>query len=247
VNRILNESSRIHTARVFGQQSIFGNITEETTENLAEWGEEELLKCEKEALGFYITGHPLTKYYRQLKKIGAKKTSELEELPEGEEIKIGGILISIKRIQTKSKAEIMAYFTLEDPEGNIEGIVFPELYRNSLPILQKDTPLLVKGTLDKTEKGIKIVSTEISRLDALGTKKDYKVEISLRYPSSNNISLEKLKSVITSNGKGEYPLYLRIFLKDTETLIATGIRLSPDSEIISKIEEITGKGAVTFQ
>jgi DNA polymerase-3 subunit alpha len=247
MNRILNESSRIHTARVFGQQNIFCNSTEETTENLAEWGEEELLKCEKEALGFYITGHPLTKYDGQLHKIGAKKTSELEELPEGKEIKIGGILRSIKRIQTKSKAEIMAYFRLEDPEGNIEGIVFPELYRNSLPLLQKDTPLLVKGTLDKTEKGIKIVSTEISRLDALETKKDYKVEISLRYPLSNNISLEKLKSVITSNGKGEYPLYLRIFLKDTETLIATGIRLSPDSEIISKIEEITGKGAVTFQ
>lgn len=247
MNRILNETSRIHTARVFGQQNIFCNITEETTENLAEWGEEELLKCEKEALGFYITGHPLTKYDGQLNKIGAKKTSELEELPEGKEIKIGGILRSIKRIQTKSKAEIMAYFTLEDPEGNIEGIVFPELYRNSLPILQKDTPLLVKGTLDKTEKGIKIVSTEISRLDALETKKDYKVEIRLRYPSSNNISLEKLKSVITSNGKGKYPLYLRIFLKDTETLIATGIRLSPDSEIISKIEEITGKGTVTFQ
>jgi hypothetical protein len=101
--------------------------------------------------------------------------------------------------------------------------------------------------VDKTEKGIKIVSTEISRLDVLETKKDYKVEIRLRYPLSNNISLERLKSVITSNGKGEYPLYLRIFLKDTETLIATGIKISPDSEIINMIEEITGKGAVTFQ
>ncbi len=247
MNRALNESSRIHIARVFGQQSIFSNSTEETTENLVEWSEEEILKYEKEALGFYITGHPLTKYYRQLEKIGAKKTSELEEIPDGEEIKIGGILRNIKRIQTKSKAEIMAYFTLEDPEGNVEVIVFPELYRNSLPLLQKDTPILVKGTVDKTEKGIKIVSTEISRLDALEIKKDYKVEIRLRYPLSNSISLERLKSVITSNGKGEYPLYLRIFLKDTETLIATGIKISPDSEIINMIEEITGKGAVTFQ
>lgn len=247
MNRVLNESSRIHTARVFGQQSIFSNITEETTENLADWCEEEILKYEKEALGFYITGHPLTKYYSQLDKIGAKKTSELEEIPDGEEIKIGGILKNIKKIQTKSKAEIMAYFTLEDPEGNIEVIVFPELYRNSLPLLQKDTPILVKGTVDKTEKGIKVVSTEISRLDALETKKDYKVEIRLRYPLSDSISLERLKSVITSNSKGEYPLYLRIFLKDTETLIATGIRISHDSEIINRIEEITGKGAVTFQ
>ncbi len=247
MNSILNGSSRIHTARVFGQQSIFGNIAGEAIEDTVEWNEEELLKHEKEALGFYITGHPLIKYSGQLEKIGTKKASELEEIPDGQEIKIGGILRSIKKIQTRSKAEIMAYCTLEDPEGNIEVIVFPDLYRTSQPLLQKDTLLLVKGTVDKTEKGIKVVSTEISRLDALETKMGHKVEISLRYPLLNGFSLQRLKSIITSNSNGEYPLYLRIFQKDTETLIATGIKISPDSEIINRIEEIAGKGAVTFQ
>jgi DNA polymerase-3 subunit alpha len=247
MNSILNGSSRIHTARVFGQQSIFGNITDQAIEDTAEWKEEELLKYEKEALGFYITGHPLIKYSGHLEKIGTKKASELEEIQDGQEIKIGGILRSIKNIQTRSKAEKMAYFTLEDPEGNIEVIVFPDLYRASQPLLQKDNLLLVKGTVDKTEKGIKIVSTEISRLDAPETKMGHKVEISLRHPLLNGFNLQMLKSIITSKSNGEYPLYLRIFQKDTETLIATGIKISPDSEIINRIEEIAGKGAVTFQ
>jgi DNA polymerase-3 subunit alpha len=247
MNRILNGSSKIHTARVFGQQSIFGNITEETTENLEEWGEEELLKYEKEALGFYISGHPLTKYAGKLKEIGAKKTPELEEAQNGEEVKIGGILRDIKKIQIKAKTEVMAYFTLEDPDGNVEVIAFPELYRTSMPLLQKDAPLLVRGAVDKTEKGIKIISSQISRLDELETKKGHKVEISLRYPLAESKSLQRLKSVILSNSKGEYPLYLRIFLKDTETLIDTGMKLSPDNEIINRIEEIIGKGVVTFQ
>ncbi|OHE60684.1 MAG: DNA polymerase III subunit alpha [Thermodesulfovibrio sp. RBG_19FT_COMBO_42_12] len=247
MNSILNGSSRIHAARVFGQQSIFGNITDQALEDTVEWKEEELLKYEKEALGFYITGHPLIKYSGYLEKIGTKKASELEEIPDGQEIKIGGILRSIKKIQTRSKAEIMAYFTLEDPEGNIEVIVFPDLYRASQTLLQKDNLLLVKGTVDKTEKGTKIVSTEISRLDALETKMRHKVEISLRHPLLNGFNLQMLKSIITSDSKGEYPLYLRIFRKDTETLIATGIKISPDSEIINRIEEIAGKGAVTFQ
>jgi DNA polymerase-3 subunit alpha len=247
MNSFLNSSFRNHTARVFGQQSIFSNTAEETAADTTEWGEEEILKHEKEALGFYISGHPLTRYSRQLKKIGTKRTSELEELPDGEEVRIGGILRDIKKIQTKAKAEIMAYFTLEDPDGNIEVIVFPELYRASISLLQKDTPLLVKGTMDKTEKGIKVVSTQISSLDELETKKVHKVEISLRYPLSETTSLQKLRSVILSNSEGEYPLYLRIFSKGTETLIATGIKISRDNEIISRIEEITGKGAVTFQ
>jgi DNA polymerase III alpha subunit len=51
----------------------------------------------------------------------------------------------------------MAYCTIEDAEGSIEVIVFPQLYRTNLPILQKDILLLIKGTVDKTEKGIKIL------------------------------------------------------------------------------------------
>jgi DNA polymerase-3 subunit alpha len=247
MNSFLNSSLRNHTARVFGQQSIFSNTAEETAGDTTEWSEEEILKHEKEALGFYISGHPLTKYSRQLKKIGTKKTSELEDVPDGEDVKIGGILRDIKKIQTKAKAEIMAYFTLEDPDGNIEVIVFPELYRTCMPILQKDTPLLVKGIVDKTEKGIKVVSTQISRLDELEIKKIHKVEINLKYPLSETTSLQKLRSVILSNNEGEYPLYLRIFSKGAETLIATGIRISRDNEIINSIEEITGKGTVIFQ
>lgn len=259
-NRFFNGSSRNYAIRALGQQSIFGGITEETTENLQEWSETELLRHEKEALGFYITGHPLTKYATELENVGAKKTSELEELEDRKEVMIGGMLRDIKRIQTKSKAEIMAYCTLEDAEGSIEVIVFPELYRNSLSLLQKDTPLLIKGAVDKTEKGVKIVAGEISRLDELGTKRSEKyrgrVEINLRSPAHDD--LQRLKMIITNSRslqrvfdsleqKGEYPLYLRIFFEDAEVLIATSMKISPDSELMNRIEEIVGKGAVIFQ
>ena len=240
MSKMINGSIRV---KVSGQQSIFGDAPEEPMESDKEWDESELLKHEKEALGFYITGHPLTKYSRQLEKIYTKKTSELEEIPDGEEVQVGGILRNIKKIQTKSKAEIMAYFTLEDADGSVEVIVFPQLYRNSLQLLQKDTLLLVKGTVDKTEKGIKIVSTEILRLDE--PENNYRVEINLHYPLSESITLRMIRSIV-STSKGDYALYLRIFLKDAEALIATGLKISTDSETINKIEEIAGKGAVTF-
>jgi DNA polymerase-3 subunit alpha len=238
--------SRIHTARILGQQSIFCDSPIESKEDLNEWNKEKLLKYEKEALGFYITDHPLKKYNKLLEDIGTKRISELEEIPDGKEVKVGGILTSIKKIQTKSKAEIMAYFTLEDAEDNVEVIVFPELYRKSMAVLQKDTSLLVKGMVDKTEKGMKIISTEILRLDAIEAKKNHKIEININYNSSEIIDLQKLKSVL-SKSHGIYPLYLRVFLKNIETLIATDIKISPDRETINMIEEIVGKGTVVFQ
>lgn len=246
MNEFLNGNSKIYSARVYGQQSIFNTIDEEPVEE-KEYSEEELLKYEKEALGIYITGHPLTKYDVQLKKLGTKSSSDLEEIPDGKEIKLGGILRNIKKVQTKSKAGIMAYGTLEDPEGNTDVIVFPELYRKHLPLLQKDSLLIVKGTVDKTEKGIKVIATDISHLDELADKREHKAEICLRYPLPERINLQELKAVVLSNGEGEYPLYLRIFQKDAETLIATGIKISPDKNTINKIEKIAGKGALIVQ
>jgi DNA polymerase-3 subunit alpha len=247
MNRLFNENSRHASTRVFGQQNIFGDLNEETEEISQELTQDNLLKYEKEALGFYITGHPLTKYNTQLKKLGTKRISELEDIQDGQEITIGGILRNIKKVQTKSKSEIMAYCTLEDPDGNIEIIVFPDLYKTSLPLLQKDIPLLIKGTVDRTEKGIKIISTGISILNDFERKNKHKIEICLKYSLLKGMDIQRLKSVILSDGEGEYPVYLRISNNDVETLISTGIKISPDRDFIKKIEEIAGKGALIFQ
>ncbi len=242
--KTLNAGSR---SMAPGQQCIFGRGTEGTEGDDQEWDEFELLKKEKEALGFYITGHPLTKYGERLAKLHVKKTSELENVTDGEEVQISGILRNIKRIQTRGKAEIMAYCTIEDAVGSIEVIVFPQLYRARQLILQKDALLLVKGTVDKTEKGIKIISTDISRLGELEIKNNEigRVEISFQSALYGSTSLHMLRSVL-SNYEGEYPLYLRISLEDTETVISTGMKISSGNEVISRIEEIVGKGAVRY-
>lgn len=247
INRMLNGSSKIYAARFSGQQSIFDTYRDEPEEFVVQWSTDELLKYEKEALGFYITGHPLTKYDKLLKKMGTTKISALDNLEDGKEVKIIGIVTALKKFPTKSKAEIMAYVTIEDPEGHVEVIVFPELYRSCMQILQKDLPLLVKGTLDKTEKGIKIKSTEISTIDKLDTKAKHKVEINLRNPDPDSTDLIRLRDILLSQNEGKYPLYLRIHLRDFEAIIATGYSISPDNDTIHKIEEITGKGAVFCQ
>jgi DNA polymerase III subunit alpha len=244
--RFLNGHSRL-SARLAGQQSIFGDADGEDIANDADWSLEELLMHEKEALGFYITGHPLTKYDAQLKKMGTRRTSELDELTDGQEIGIAGIITNIRKIQTKVKAETMAYLTLEDPEGNAEVIVFPELYRKSAAILQKDIPIFVKGSLDKTEKGLKVVSSEIMRLDAARAASGRKVEISLRLPFSDGRELNALRLLIADDDRGNYPLFLRVFHGGAETLIETGLRMPYDRETVMKIEEIAGKGAVALQ
>jgi DNA polymerase-3 subunit alpha len=246
MNRLLGNGMKSSAGRVFGQQSIFGDIPDAETGVVSEWNKDELLKYEKESLGFYITGHPLIKYEAYLKKLGTKTISELEETADGQEVRIAGILTAIRKTQTKSKAEIMAYCTLEDPEANIDIIVFPELYKSSLAILQKDVPLLVKGSVDKTEKGIKIIANEISRLDVMVGNHLRKAELTLRLPLADGMQLQTLRSILTDN-TGLYPLFLRVMHRDAETVIETDMKISGDKEMVRRIEAIVGKGAEIFQ
>jgi DNA polymerase-3 subunit alpha len=220
--------------------SLFGQT--EKTEDTEEWDEAELLRNEKEALGFYITGNPLTKYKKILSYMNIRGISELEDFEDKKEVSTAGILVGMRKIRTRGKAEIMAYLTLEDDEGSVDVIVFPELYKTHVARLAKDTPLLVKGTLDKTEKGAKIIARELTGLDDLIRENGngMKVEISI---NNENSDLKKLKALLSENS-GKLPLYLRIRTNDIETLILTSLGVELNNHLVERVENFLGKGTL---
>ncbi|MEW6109292.1 MAG: DNA polymerase III subunit alpha [Nitrospirota bacterium] len=243
VSRILNGAGgRLKNA---GQQSIFGEEAEAPETDTKEWDEAELLSNEKDALGFYITGHPLTRYNKLLGKIKARKTTELEDARDREDIVIGGVLRTIKRKNVKSTGDMMAYITLDDDEGSVEVIVFSELYKNRFNMLKKDTLLMVKGNIDKDEKGVRVRAREISRLEDADRGNFKKIEIYIRDAGASRDSLRDIKSLV-SQYPGDCQLYLRIRLEELQTLIATGINVRPDNVLINSLENMIGSGSVIF-
>lgn len=228
-----------------GQQSFFEEEMKKAEADISEWDETELLKNEKEALGFYITGHPLTKYNMLLRKIKAKKTSELKDAIDKENIRIGGVLRSLKKKTVKSTGELMAYLTLEDDEGSTEVIVFSELYKNSIKLLKKDTLILVKGNIDRDEKGIRVRARELSGLEDTGRNNMKQLEICISDPLTCSESLRSIRSLVAGY-PGDCQLYLRIRLNESQTLIATGINVRPDTVLINTLENMIGKGSVIF-
>ena len=227
-----------------GQQSIFGDMPVDTKEDVAEWDEAELLSSEKESLGFYITGHPLSKFEPLLKRIKARKTSELETAADKEDIVMGGVLRGIKKKNVKSTGDMMAYVALEDDEGSVEVIVFSELYKSVNALLKKDALVLVKGNIDRDEKGVRVRAREISALEKAGGNGLKRLEISLRDRESCMSCLKEIRSLV-SRYPGDCQLYLRIRLEGSQTLIATEIGLRPDSALIGTLEGMVGRGGVT--
>jgi len=241
VTTILNGAG----SRNSGQQSIFGEEMFEPGPPVEEWDETELLRNEKESLGFYITGHPLTKYDTILSKLKARKTTELEHISDRSDIIIGGILRGMKKKNVKSTGDLMAYLTLEDDEGSIEVIVFPELYKNSVHVLKKDMLLLVKGTIDKDEKGVRIRAKEVSNLEDAGKINLRRMDISLNDSAGSSEQLKGIRDIVAEY-PGECQLFLRIRKGKSQTLIATSINIRPDNILLTRLEDMVGRGTVTF-
>jgi DNA polymerase-3 subunit alpha len=238
----LNGGSR--SFRNVNQVSMFGDEGEDRVSPAAEWDEPELLKNEKEALGFYITGHPLTRYDTILSRLRAQKTADLEHAADKAEILIGGILRTVRKKNVKSSGELMAYLTLEDDEGSVEVIVFSSLYKTVYQLIRKDAVILVKGSIDKDEKGVRVRALEISNLEDAGKKNVKRMEISLKSTQGSTEHLRHIRSLVREY-PGDCQLYLRIRGDASHTLIATGITIKPDTTLMNRLETLVGRGTVT--
>lgn len=208
---------------------------------------EEILRFEKESLGFYITDHPLTNYRGILSRLNYKRISELEDIPDRTDVLTAAVISNIKRIRTKEKAEIMAYVTVEDEEGNAEMLVFPDLYKELGSLIQKDSLISIKGTVDKTEKGIKIISREIQDLNSV--IESYKnsslnrLDVFLRMDKETMDRLLSLKDVIMEY-PGKCPLYLNLEINGSTVIVRTDCNVEPAAELIRRIEGIINDGRV---
>src|SRR6185503_19390274 len=102
IDRTLARAASIVADRQRGQGSLFGMLQEkdspmaESIQKLPEWPQHELLAFEKELLGFYVTGHPLTPYAPLIEKYCLHKTSALAELPGRSLTRIGGLIASVQ-------------------------------------------------------------------------------------------------------------------------------------------------------
>ena len=157
------ESNQINIFAVLGAPAKGGKKPGDIYPQVTEWSAQESLAFEKEALGFYITGHPLDKYERAIKKITNGSIAALKEKATPGEVKIGGVVSALKLRNTK-KGDRYGSFNLEDKTGFLEIIAWPDVYKKCADLLSADDPIFVKGRLEASEERIQVIANEISLL-----------------------------------------------------------------------------------
>jgi len=193
--------------------------TEESYPEIDEFPEDQLIVFEKETIGFYISRHPLSRYQEEIKKYTDEDTSTLARLQNGEEVKICGLVSGLKEIVTK-KGDRMAFLNLEDMKGFIEVILFPEVFKASLPCLKGGDPILVRGILDLAEDHIKIKGLEVRSLSESPSPPAKVLHLRISLSSSTKSQLENLKEIIIGN-RGFHKVFIHFTDEEyRETIIA---------------------------
>ena len=121
--------------------------------HVPEMEEAEKLRFEKEALGFFLTSHPLLPYRREMDRLRLTPLEEARELFPGSEVRCGVLVTGIKEVLTKSKGERMAFVSIEDLTSHGEVTFFPKAYLEARELLKSDQPLLLEGRLDSRDDG----------------------------------------------------------------------------------------------
>jgi DNA polymerase-3 subunit alpha len=224
-----------------------GAPDEHTYPAFDEWMPREMLAYEKEALGFYISGHPLDRYQGEIRRYTNATAANCTEKGERAEVILGGVVTSFQERSMKSGQGKYAFFTLEDHSGQIEFMVSSKKLDEYRDLLSKDEPLLVTGTVD-TPFGEGETARERLRffdakpLSRVRAEKSSLLDIKLNADLVNEGQIRALEKVLRSHaGACKAVLRMEIPMR-SETVLALGddYKIAASDELLARIEQIFG-------
>jgi DNA polymerase-3 subunit alpha len=233
---------------LFASKGIAVDAPEPALPNGPPWPVKEMLKAEREALGFYITAHPLDKYESDLKRFTTASCEELPEKGDQSKVTLGGV---IQRLQLKNsrKGDRYAAFTLEDKTGTVEIICWPETYRKTEIDFTTDEPVCVSGTLEVGDERCQIIADSVVLLAAHRARTTQEVHLALRAERVSDELIARLKATLAEH-RGDCPAFLHLLLPNsTETIIALprDLRVAATEGMIEAVEQLCGRGVASLQ
>lgn len=233
-----------------GQSSMFEVFEEpvDSRDDVEEWSGQERLKYEKESIGFYITGHPLDGHVKDLAWFTDANSASVGETAHARSVSLAGIPMKISTKITR-KGDKMAIVTLEDLQGSVEVVLWPEIFSASESLLRNEEPLLVKGKVDVEGALPKVVAEEINPLSEAKKHWKGKVHIHLRTPGLEKQTLVEIKNILAAHkGNNETLIHFAFPDDKTKTIsVEESLRIQPSDEVIRNIEAVLGEDAIRFE
>ncbi len=132
--------------------------------DIEDFGQMKKLADEKELLGVYVSSHPLKNQRKHLRASGYVTVADAETLPGRNNLKIAAVIQEIRTIRTR-RGDPMAFMTMGDETGDIEAVIFPEMYRKTGRQLEAEGLIFTRGKVEKRNGRLQWLPLEITPFD----------------------------------------------------------------------------------
>jgi DNA polymerase-3 subunit alpha len=254
VDRVLDHGSRSQRDREKGQSQLFGPGEEDESPQVPlaaaqPLSEQQQLSAEKEALGLYLSGHPITRFASDLRAFGARPLLELQASEAN--VAVGGIVSGARHVKTR-KGDRMAIFMLEDDGGSVEVVVYSTLFaQTTASLLENDATVLVKGRFEKDEDSARILASEILPITVLRERVAREVAIRIAAPPHGRATFEALADVLTRH-RGDRRVLLELEVNGGGRRLRVRadlpqLRVRPSDRLVADVEGVCGVGTVELR
>jgi len=245
--------------RQSGQKSLFGGMDEDESArarelpvpDIEEWPEAELLAAEKEMLGLYISSHPLARYSRTIESLASVTTRTIVKAADSSPVTVGGLICEVKVLFTKNgkfAGSKMARLTIEDLEGTIGAVTFPQAYEKNKELLEAGKVVFVRGRVDLSRDAPSVIVDEVIPVERARERLARRVTFVVNSQNVDEEVLVKLRDTVLAHG-GHCPLFFRVCTRDGGTQqvkAAAGFNVAPTDRFVEEVEGILGRDHIEF-
>ncbi len=254
--RVVARAARVREEAESGQTTLFGGGASQPENDLdgfpemPDWSLEEKLKGEKEVLGFYVTGHPLSRFTEVVDRFADAKVSELPSRVE-RTVRVGGVLVSLKKQKIKkglNEGKTMLKAVLEDTTGGVPVAIFASLYEKVASWVRADLPVLVTGTVRESGGTCELTVSDITQLDGISERLARAMQIRVNLAFADENVLARLKESLKSH-PGTTPVSIRLFRPgefEATLKAADSMRIAPSARLTSEIRALAGEDSVEY-
>ncbi len=247
--RAIDEVLGLKKAEAIGQFDLFGEMSQEDKGGSfrgsvpdTEWDTKLRLGFEREMLGLYVSGHPLSGVEHIL---SAQSDASIPDIldgtvPDRGVVTVGGILTGLQRRLTK-KGDPWASATLEDLAGGVEVAFFPKVYLDCSLLLAEDAIVLVKGRVARSEDRLSLHAQQVVVPDLSSSAGKGPVQVSISAARCTPPVVDRLKDVLQAH-PGTTAVHLKLLngSRATTLRLDDGLRVTPTSALMGDLKALLG-------
>jgi DNA polymerase-3 subunit alpha len=259
LDQLLDMTAREREQRELGQGFLFDDMPSESLEeelrNAPHADRAERQGWEREVLGFYLSGHPLQAFSEQL---GRYADCSVAELPERfaagtEHVTVGGLVTGLKVMPIKKEGRNhgrkLAVFRLEDADGAVRVVAFPDVFEAHERLLEDGVPVLVVATMKGEGEHVELMADEVVALEGIDSRRAAALRVVLDLDGVDEERLEAIREYLLEH-PGDLPVRFELLRRGqfrARLVPPPALTVEPGTAAREGLKKLLGSGWCEFE